>query len=92
MDSDVRRSLQHVAFDPGLTAGNMILVAGPRQAGKTTFARAWLGGCGCEALYYTWGSARVRRASRGRGDRDGGRHGDRDGDADGAEYTLALHP
>jgi predicted AAA+ superfamily ATPase len=41
-------------FDPELTAGKMILLSGPRQVGKTTFARAWLKSTGSEGTYFNW--------------------------------------
>ena len=35
-------------FDPEMTADKMIFLTGPRQVGKTTFARMWLESAGWE--------------------------------------------
>ncbi|MBI3272992.1 MAG: ATP-binding protein [Planctomycetes bacterium] len=64
MSTKIERALPGVAFDPALTRGKMVLVAGPRQAGKTTMVRAWLERVGCGPLYYNWDDPRVRRAYR----------------------------
>ncbi len=42
----------------------MLLVAGPRQAGKTTLARSWLARRGSSDLYFNWDDAKVRAAYR----------------------------
>jgi len=64
MVTEVRRTLLGIAFDPELTAGKMVFVAGPRQAGKTTLARFWLAEQGCAPLYFNWDDATVRRKWR----------------------------
>ena len=61
MSSYLERSLTGVAFDPSLTAGKMVFIAGPRQAGKTSLARRWLDGHGCPELYFNWDDAGFRR-------------------------------
>ncbi len=41
-------------FDPEMTADKMIFLTGPRQVGKTTFARNWLDSAGCSDTYFNW--------------------------------------
>jgi predicted AAA+ superfamily ATPase len=41
-------------FDPEMTAGKMIFLTGPRQVGKTTFARMWLQARRSEDTYFNW--------------------------------------
>lgn len=41
-------------FDPEMTADKMIFLTGPRQVGKTTFARNWLSSAGCSDMYFNW--------------------------------------
>jgi uncharacterized protein len=41
-------------FDPEMTANKMIFLTGPRQVGKTTFARMWLESVGSEDTYFNW--------------------------------------
>lgn len=65
MDSKDLRSIAGIAFDPELSARKIVALAGPRQAGKTTFARAWLARQGCPELYYNWDDPKVRLAWRG---------------------------
>jgi hypothetical protein len=60
MRSEIRRHLEAVAFDPELTADKLVLIAGPRQAGKTTLARGWLARHGCGSLYFNWDDPTVR--------------------------------
>jgi len=64
MRSVIPRNLGRFAFDPELTAHKIILVAGPRQAGKTTLAKEWLERNGSASLYYNWDDPRVRAAHR----------------------------
>lgn len=47
-------------FDPELTTGKMIFLTGPRQVGKTTFARDWLAAMGIEGTYFDWDDPAVR--------------------------------
>jgi len=41
-------------FDPEMTANKMIFLTGPRQVGKTTFAKVWLESIGSEDTYFNW--------------------------------------
>lgn len=41
-------------FDPEMTAGKMIFLTGPRQVGKTVFARKWLDTSGSGETYFNW--------------------------------------
>ncbi|MDP2855239.1 MAG: ATP-binding protein [Smithellaceae bacterium] len=41
-------------FDPEITADKMIFLTGPRQVGKTTFARDWLDSAGYSDTYFNW--------------------------------------
>jgi len=41
-------------FDPEMTANKMIFLTGPRQVGKTTFAKMWLESIGSEDTYFNW--------------------------------------
>ena len=41
-------------FDPEIVEGKMIFLVGPRQVGKTTFARNWLKSLGSERTYFNW--------------------------------------
>ena len=51
-------------FDPEMTAGKMIFLIGPRQVGKTTFARKWLTDLGCSDNYFNWDDPAVMKAYR----------------------------
>ena len=57
------RLISHLIDDPELS-DKMVLVAGPRQVGKTTLAKQWLARASCDDLYYNWDDERVRRAYR----------------------------
>jgi len=41
-------------FDPEMTTHKMIFLTGPRQVGKTMFARRWLDAAGSEDTYFNW--------------------------------------
>jgi len=41
-------------FDPEMNAGKMVFLTGPRQIGKTTFAKRWLASIGFEDMYFNW--------------------------------------
>lgn len=64
MHSVYRRRLTATAFDPGLVGNKLVLIAGPRQCGKTTLARAWLEEQRSPTLYLDWDDPAVRRAYR----------------------------
>ncbi|HNZ10814.1 MAG: hypothetical protein BWX99_02085 [Deltaproteobacteria bacterium ADurb.Bin151] len=57
----MERLLSKYLFDPEMNAGKMIFLTGPRQVGKTTFARNWLASQGEEALYFNWDDPAVAR-------------------------------
>lgn len=48
-------------FDPEISAGKMILLSGPRQVGKTTFALNGLSSLGVEGTYFNWDDPAVKR-------------------------------
>lgn len=50
----MERLIGDYIFDPEITAGKMILLTGPRQVGKTTFAQAWLNAAQSEDTYFNW--------------------------------------
>lgn len=64
MRSDYRRRLTGTAFDPALVGDKLVLIAGPRQCGKTTLARAWLVRHRSASHYFNWDDPAVRRAYR----------------------------
>jgi len=41
-------------FDPEMNTGKMVFLTGPRQVGKTTFAKNWLASVGFEDMYFNW--------------------------------------
>ncbi len=47
-------------FDPEISAGKMVFLTGPRQVGKTTFAKNWLSSEGVEDTYFDWDDPAVR--------------------------------
>ena len=50
----MERLVEKYIFDPEMNAGKMIFLTGPRQVGKTTFARNWLAGQDAGDLYFNW--------------------------------------
>ncbi len=57
----MKRAVSKYIFDPEMNAGKMIFLTGPRQVGKTTFARNWLAGQGADDLYFNWDDPAVAR-------------------------------
>jgi predicted AAA+ superfamily ATPase len=47
-------------FDPEISAGKMVFLTGPRQVGKTTFAKNWLFSEGVEDTYFDWDDPATR--------------------------------
>ncbi|HSB05678.1 MAG TPA: ATP-binding protein [Thermodesulfobacteriota bacterium] len=47
-------------FDPEISAGKMLFLTGPRQVGKTTFAKKWLSSERVEDTYFDWDDPAVR--------------------------------
>jgi predicted AAA+ superfamily ATPase len=58
------RQLASYIFDAELSEGKMVFVSGPRQVGKTTFARHLLGRHDESLTYYNWDNPLVRKAYR----------------------------
>lgn len=50
----MERTVKEYIFDQEINAGEMIFLTGPRQVGKTTFARNWLAGQKADDLYFNW--------------------------------------
>jgi hypothetical protein len=50
----MERMIGTYIFDPEMTANKMIFLTGPRQVGKTTFAKMWLESIGSEDTYFNW--------------------------------------
>jgi predicted AAA+ superfamily ATPase len=50
----MERMIGKYIFDPEMTANKMIFLTGPRQVGKTTFAKMWLESIGSEDTYFNW--------------------------------------
>jgi hypothetical protein len=50
----MERTVNKYIFDPEMNAGEMIFLTGPRQVGKTTFARNWLAEQKADDLYFNW--------------------------------------
>lgn len=57
----MKRILGLYIFKEKVNAGKMIFLSGPRQVGKTTFAKNRLKETGDEALYFNWDDPYVRR-------------------------------
>jgi len=51
---NMERIVGKYIFDAEMTANKMIFVTGPRQVGKTTFAKMWLESIGSEDTYFNW--------------------------------------
>ena len=60
----MERIVARYLFDPEMTAGKMIFLTGPRQVGKTTFARNWLASVGGGDAYFNWDDPAVIREYR----------------------------
>ncbi|MBP6941398.1 MAG: ATP-binding protein [Syntrophorhabdaceae bacterium] len=60
----IERIVKTYLFDPELNAGKMVFLTGPRQVGKTTFAKEWLKGSGLEDMYFNWDDPSVAREYR----------------------------
>ncbi len=56
----MQRFVENYIFDPEISAGKMIFLTGPRQVGKTTFAKNWLASTGNEDTYFDWDDPAVR--------------------------------
>ncbi len=52
--TSMERLVGEYIFDPEITANKMIFLTGPRQVGKTTFARMWLDSIGSADTYFNW--------------------------------------
>ena len=51
-------------FDPEITSGKMIFLTGPRQVGKTFFAKMWLASNKSEETYFNWDDPSVMMAHK----------------------------
>ncbi|MBM4314567.1 MAG: ATP-binding protein [Deltaproteobacteria bacterium] len=60
----MERLVKTYIFDPEMTAGKMIFLVGPRQVGKTHFARKWLAETGFSDTYFSWDDPAVMKAYR----------------------------
>jgi len=60
----MKRLVERYIFDPEISAGKMIFLTGPRQVGKTTFAKNWLASKGIEDTYFDWDDPAVRSEYR----------------------------
>lgn len=50
----MKRLIETHIFDPEISEGKMIIITGPRQVGKTTFARDWLKSQGYSENYFNF--------------------------------------
>lgn len=57
----MERIVSKYIFDLEMNKEKMIFLTGPRQVGKTTFARNWLAEQGADALYFNWDDPAVFR-------------------------------
>jgi predicted AAA+ superfamily ATPase len=51
---NMERIVGKYIFDAEMTTNKMIFLTGPRQVGKTTFAKMWLESIGSEDTYFNW--------------------------------------
>ncbi len=56
----MERLVRKYLFDPEISAGKMVFLTGPRQVGKTTFAKNWLSSERVEDTYFDWDDPAVR--------------------------------
>jgi predicted AAA+ superfamily ATPase len=56
----MERLVGNYIFDPEISSGKMIFLTGPRQIGKTTFAKNWLDASGYKDTYFDWDDPAVR--------------------------------
>jgi len=56
----MERLVGRYIFDPEISAGKMVFLTGPRQVGKTTFAKNWLSSERVEDTYFDWDDPAVR--------------------------------
>lgn len=59
----IDRFMERLAFSSDL-GRQMRFIAGPRQVGKTTLAKRWLGNTRCSEFYYNWDRRDVRQRYR----------------------------
>ncbi len=57
----MERTQNKYLFDEKINAGKMMFLSGPRQVGKTTFARNYLKEAGDGGLYWNWDDPLVRK-------------------------------
>ncbi|OIO78716.1 MAG: hypothetical protein AUJ89_06315 [Candidatus Omnitrophica bacterium CG1_02_43_210] len=57
----MKRTQSFYIFDEKVNAGKMIFLSGPRQVGKTTFARSRLKELGDAPLYFSWDDPYTRK-------------------------------
>lgn len=60
----MKRLVSTYIFDQEMNAGKMIFLTGPRQIGKTTFARSWLSSQKSDDMYFNWDDPSVMREYR----------------------------
>ncbi len=57
----MERLIKKYIFDPEISSGKMLFLTGPRQIGKTTFAKNWLSSERVEDTYFDWDDPALRR-------------------------------
>lgn len=57
----IQRALSPYVFSPGATGDRVILLCGPREAGKTFLAKEWLKKTQSQSLYFDWAQPAVRK-------------------------------